>query len=81
MKRKHESVKLEQHYYKEVGKKVLPIKNKQEQKKIDTFMKRHDNPPSRTTRESGYSSYLFKAKSVEVNTSLVKKQKWIGVIF
>ncbi|STY29654.1 Uncharacterised protein [Legionella wadsworthii] len=75
MKRKHESVKLEQHYYKEVGKKVLPVKNKREQRKIDAFMKRHDNPPSRTTRESGYSSYLFKAKQVEINSSMVKKQK------
>ena len=75
MKRKYPSSEHEQHYYKEVGKSIVCIDDEQEQKKIDTFMKRHATTPPRTSRESGYSSYMFTGSKVAVNTSMVKKQK------
>ncbi|AUH70853.1 hypothetical protein [Legionella sainthelensi] len=75
MKRKHELSKYEQHYYKEISKKIVPIKNEDEQRKIDKFMEKHSTTPHRTTRESGYSAYLFKGKKIEVNASMVKKRK------
>ncbi len=75
MKRKHESSKHEQHYYKEVGKKVVLIEDKEGQRKIDKFMDRHSTTPPHTTRESGYSAYLFNGKKVEVNSSMVRKRK------
>ncbi|KTD65309.1 hypothetical protein Lsan_0825 [Legionella santicrucis] len=75
MKRKRELSKYEQHYYKEVSKKVVPIEDEEEQRKIDTFMEKHSTTPSRTSRESGYSAYLFKGKKIEVNSSMVKKRK------
>ncbi|WP_131777993.1 hypothetical protein [Legionella bozemanae] len=76
MKRKHELNQREQHYYKEVGKKIVPIEDEEEQRKIDEFMKKHhsETPPS-TSRESGYSAYMFSGKKVEINTSMVKKRK------
>ncbi|AWN75650.1 hypothetical protein LEAN103870_16545 [Legionella anisa] len=76
MKRKHMSSQREQHYYKEVGKKIVPIEDEDEQRKIDEFMKKHHSEtPSHTARESGYSAYMFHGRAVEVNTSMVKKRK------
>ncbi|WP_454783384.1 hypothetical protein [Legionella sp. WA2022007384] len=75
MKRKYPSSEQEQHYYKEVGKRLVCIDDEKEQRKIDQFMKRHSTTPPRTSRESGYSSYMFIGSNVEVNTSMVKKQK------
>lgn len=64
MKRKHELSKYEQHYYKEISKKIVLIKNEDEQRKIDRYMEKHTTNPPRTTRESGYSAYLFKGKKL-----------------
>ncbi|CAM3004090.1 Uncharacterised protein [Legionella steigerwaltii] len=75
MKRKLELSKHEQHYYKEASKKITPIEDEDEQRKIDEFLKRHSTPPRSTARESGYSAYLFHGENVEVNTSMVKKRK------
>ncbi|KGP62850.1 hypothetical protein EP47_14310 [Legionella norrlandica] len=75
MKRKRELNKYEQHYYKEVGKKVVLIEDEDEQRKIDKFMERHSTTPSYTARESGYSAYMFNGRGVQVNTSMVEKQK------
>ncbi|ARB93262.1 hypothetical protein [Legionella longbeachae] len=75
MKRKHELSKYEQHYYKEISKKIVLIKNEDEQRKIDRYMEKHTTNPPRTTRESGYSAYLFKGKKIDVNSSMVKKRK------
>ncbi len=76
LKRKHELNQREQHYYKEVGKKIVPIEDEEEQRKIDEFMKKHhsETPPC-TSRESGYSAYMFSGKKVEINISMVKKRK------
>ncbi len=75
MKRKHPSSEFEQHYYKEVGKKIVPIEDENEQRKIDEFMERHSTSPARTTRESGYSAYMFNGKEVEINSAMVRKRK------
>lgn len=76
LKRKYELNKHEQHYYKEVNKKIVVIDNKKEQQKIDAFMTmHHSTTPANTARESGYSAYLFKGRQVEVNPSMVKKRK------
>ncbi|QLZ67716.1 hypothetical protein FOLKNPGA_00489 [Legionella sp. PC1000] len=76
MKRKRMSSQREQHYYKEVGKKIVPVEDEDEQKKIDEFMKKHHSEtPLHTSRESGYSAYMFHGRTVEVNTSMVKKRK------
>ncbi|MCE0722539.1 MULTISPECIES: hypothetical protein [Legionella] len=70
------SSQREQHYYKEVGKKIVPVEDEDEQKKIDEFMKKHHSEtPLHTSRESGYSAYMFHGRTVEVNTSMVKKRK------
>ncbi|MDR3503665.1 MAG: hypothetical protein P4L79_13895 [Legionella sp.] len=76
MKRKQALTGYEQHYYKEVGNKVIPIEDPEEQKKIDAFMQKHNfiTPPS-TSRESGFSTYSFYGKSVNVNGSMLKKKK------
>lgn len=75
MKRKFKSSEFEQHYYKEVGKKIVPIEDEDEQKKIDKFMERHSTTPARTTRESGYSAYMFNGKEVKINSAMVRKRK------
>ncbi|WP_454785522.1 hypothetical protein [Legionella sp. WA2024007413] len=75
MKRKFPPSEQEQHYYKEVGTSLVCIEDEEEQRKIDQFMERHSTPPPHTSRESGYSSYMFQGSSVAVNTSMVKKQK------
>ncbi|MCW8444748.1 hypothetical protein OQJ05_11875 [Fluoribacter gormanii] len=75
MKRKYPLNEHEQHYYKEVGKKIVCVEDEEEQRKIDKFMERHSTTPPGTSRESGYSSYMFHGSNVEVNTSMVKKQK------
>ncbi|KTD81756.1 hypothetical protein [Legionella waltersii] len=75
MKRKFDSIAHERHYYKETGKKLVAIQDEQEHRKIDKYMKKHSTTPPRTSRESGYSVYLFKGKHIEVNSSMVKRQK------
>ncbi|WP_010652626.1 hypothetical protein [Fluoribacter dumoffii] len=75
MKRPAEKNKYEQHYYKEVKRKIAPIEDEDEQKKIDKFLQRYSTTPPSTSRESGYSAYLFKGKNVAINPSMVKKQK------
>lgn len=75
MKRKHEPFILEHHYYKEVEMKIMHINDENEQNQIDKSIEEDRIPPPSTTRESGYSTYLFKGSNIEVNTSLVKKRK------
>lgn len=76
LERKRQLSQREQHYYKEIGKKIVPIVDKNEQRKIDEFMKKHHSEtPPHTSRESGYSAYLFHGRKVDVNTSMVKKRK------
>ncbi|PWY57661.1 hypothetical protein DGG96_00770 [Legionella qingyii] len=75
MKRQFPSSEREKHYYKEVGKKIVCVEDEEEQRKIDKFMERHSITPPSTSRESGYSSYMFHGSNVEVNTAMVKKQK------
>lgn len=75
-RKKPELNQREQHYYKEVGKKIVPIEDQDEQRKIDEFMKKHHSEtPPRTSRESGYSAYMFSGKKVQINPSMVKKRK------
>lgn len=69
------STKRERHYYKESNKKIVHVSNKKEQERIDAFMQRHATTPANTTRESGYSSYLFGIKKVKINKSMLKKEK------
>jgi len=75
LKRRLDLEKREQHYYREIRRKITLIEDEGEQKKIDDFMKRHSTTPASTSRESGYSAYLFEGKKVEINASMVKKTK------
>lgn len=67
--------KHERHYYKEAKKKIVHIKSKAEQKKIDEFMDEHSTTPDGTSRESGYSAYLFGIRKVRINRSMLIKEK------
>ena len=67
--------KRERHYYKEANDKISHIENKAEQRKIDAFMQKHSTTPANTSRESGYSSYLFGIRKVKINKSMLKKEK------
>ncbi|KTC85194.1 hypothetical protein [Legionella brunensis] len=72
----------EKNYYRERNKKIYKINSAQEQKKIDKHMQSHNNlPPKGVTREAGFSVYLFKGTSLEVNASLVRKKKTGGTAF
>lgn len=74
MKRKRDQSVYEQHYYKEVGKRIVPIEEEKEKRRIDRFLERHAVTPPATARESGYSAYMFHGDAV-VNTAVVKRKR------